>query len=101
MNLTDLTDPHATPAEELLDHLDADDGGLSSQEAESRLEDVGPNKLPEEERPGIFVRVFQHFNDPLIYLLLAAAVVMAVTGHWIDTWVILAVVVVNAVIGLV
>ncbi len=101
MNLTDLTDPHATPAEELLDHLDADDGGLSSQEAESRLEDVGPNKLPEEERPGIFVRVFQHFNDPLIYLLLAAAVVTAVTGHWIDTWVILAVVVVNAVIGLV
>ncbi|MDO5494471.1 MAG: cation-transporting P-type ATPase [bacterium] len=101
MHLTELTDPHATSPKELLELLETDDRGLSSDEAASRLEEFGPNKLPEAERPNIFVRVFRHFNDPLIYLLLVAAVVMAVTGHWIDTWVILAVVVVNAVIGLV
>nr|NLD41158.1 hypothetical protein [Actinomycetales bacterium] len=95
MELTELKSAHATSPEDVLTHLDTDAKGLTAEEAASRLEELGPNKLPEAERPNLFVRVFRHFNDPLIYLLLAAAVVMAITGHWIDTWVILVVVVVT------
>ena len=43
--------------------------------------------------------VLAHFNDVLIYVLLAAAVLTAVMGHWVDTLVILGVAVINALIG--
>ncbi|MDF5745624.1 cation-transporting P-type ATPase, partial [Klebsiella quasipneumoniae] len=45
------------------------------------------------------LRFIVHFNDVLIYVLLAAALLKAVVGHWIDMSVILAVAVVNALIG--
>jgi magnesium-transporting ATPase (P-type) len=46
-----------------------------------------------------WLRFLAHFNDVLIYVLLAAAVLTAVMGHWVDTLVILGVAVINALIG--
>ena len=43
--------------------------------------------------------MFKHFDDVLIYILLAAAVLKAILGEWIDFWVILAVAVISAMIG--
>ena len=65
---------------------------------QARLQKHGPNALPEKKasRAGC---VFAHFNDVLIYVLLAAAVLTAVMGHWVDTLVILGVAVINALIG--
>lgn len=101
MELTEMRNAHAAPIDDVLEQLDADSDGLTSDAAERRLDEVGPNRLPEAERPNFFMRVLRHFNDPLIYLLVVAAIAMAISGHWVDTWVILAVVVVNTVIGLV
>lgn len=73
--------------------------GLSASEAAKRLEVHGYNKLPEPERRPALVRFLLHFHNILIYVLLAAAVITAFMEHWIDTAVIAAVVVINALIG--
>ena len=92
-------DPHALEGEEVLHALRTTPEGLSGTEAASRLAAVGPNRLPPPQKDGPLKRFFRHFHDILIYILLAAAVATAIKGYWIDTWVILAVAVINAVIG--
>ncbi len=94
-------DWHARSVEDTQAALAARPDGLDGQEAEARLARVGPNRLPEPKRAGPLLRFLRQFNNLLIYVLLAAAAVTALLGHWIDTGVILAVVVVNAVIGFV
>ncbi len=98
---TDLrpTTPHALPAEEVLRRLRSSPQGLSSAEAEKRLAAVGPNRLPAPPKDGPLKRFFRHFHDVLIYILIAAGVVTAILGHWVDTAVIIGVVVINAIIG--
>ena len=73
--------------------------GLSSEEAQNRLKQYGENKLPEVKKQSFFVRFIKHFNDILIYVLFAAAIVTTVLGHYADTVVILIVTVINAAIG--
>lgn len=73
--------------------------GLRQDEAARRLEVWGRNELPEGKREPAIIKVLKHFNDVLIYVLLAAAIITVVLGHYIDTSVILAVVVINAAIG--
>ncbi len=86
---------------EVLDEVDSSREGLSPEEIRKRFERYGPNKLPEEKKRGPLKRFFVQFHNMLIYVLLAASVVTALLEHWIDTWVILAVVLVNAIIGFV
>ena len=90
---------HTLPADEALDRLQSRREGLTTAEAAQRLESVGPNRLPAPPRDGPLKRFFKHFHDVLIYILLGAAVITALLGHWIDTGVILGVVVINAIIG--
>ncbi|MCS5949671.1 hypothetical protein LNO88_06505 [Klebsiella pneumoniae subsp. pneumoniae] len=72
---------------------------VSSADAAERLNTCGPNALPEKKgKPG-WLRFLAHFNDVLIYVLLAAAALAAIMGHWVDTLVILGVTVINALIG--
>ena len=99
MNPQDPPAPHTLTAAQALTRLDSDAGGLSNDEATRRLAESGPNRLPEAARDGLLKRFFKHFNDVLIYVLLAAAAITALLGHWIDTGVILGVVVINALIG--
>jgi magnesium-transporting ATPase (P-type) len=91
--------PHALPGDEVLRKLDSSPEGLSADEAAKRLESVGPNRLPEPPKEGLLKRFFKHFHDLLIYILIAAAGVTAALGHWVDTGVILGVVIINAIIG--
>ena len=98
---TSETEWHERTAEDVLGTLDSSTRGLSEQEAESRLKSHGPNRLPPPRRRSAIVRFLRHFHDVLIYVLLGAALITALLGHWIDTSVILAVVVINAVIGFV
>ncbi len=93
--------PHALSAQDCLSALQTPKGGLAPDEAERRLAQHGPNRLPEMPRPGPLRRFLAQFNNLLILVLIAAAMVTAALGHWIDTGVILAVVVLNAVIGFV
>ncbi|MEX0430869.1 cation-translocating P-type ATPase [Spiribacter insolitus] len=90
---------HALDPEEALRRLDADLEGLGAAEVARRLEVHGPNLQRPPRRRGRLARFASQFRNLLIYLLLAAALVTAALGHWIDTAVIVAVVLVNAVIG--
>jgi calcium-translocating P-type ATPase len=92
---------HAQCVEDALAALASSPDGLSSTEAATRLARHGPNRLPEAPRQGIFARIAAQVHNVLIYVLLAAAAVTALLGHGIDTAVILAVVVLNTIIGLV
>ena len=97
--LAKIEHPHALTADATLAALASDPCGLADTEAQRRLAEVGPNRLPTPAKDGVLKRFFKHFNDVLIYVLLAAAAITAVLGHWIDTGVILGVVVINAIIG--
>ncbi|GAA5091252.1 cation-transporting P-type ATPase [Microbacterium yannicii] len=91
--------PWALPVDEVLEHLEADAGGLDAADAAARLEIAGPNRLPEPARKPAVLRFLAHFNDTLIYILLGAAVIKALMGDWLDFWVIMVVAIINAVIG--
>ena len=77
--------PHALTTDAALAALASDACGLSDAEAARRLDEVGPNRLPEPPRDGALKRFFKHFNDVLIYVLLGAATITAALGHLIDT----------------
>jgi magnesium-transporting ATPase (P-type) len=94
-------EPHAESLDEVLSWLDVKRHGLSEAQATKRLQHYGPNRLPEARKRGPIVRFLTHFHNVLIYVLLAAAIITASLGHLTDTAVILAVVVVNAIIGFV
>ncbi len=97
-----MTNPwHSRDGAQVLADLASDARGLSRQVAADRLREHGPNTLPQPARHGLLVRFLLHFHNILIYVLLASATVTALLGHWVDTVVILAVVVLNALIGLV
>ncbi|PTM35192.1 carbonate dehydratase [Enterobacter cloacae] len=85
--------------EQVLTHTQSQASGLDRVEAQARLQKSGPNALPEKKGKPAWLRFLAHFNDVLIYVLLAAAVLTAVMGHWVDTLVILGVAVINALIG--
>lgn len=90
---------HSMDVGAVLDSLDSNEKGLSQQEAQQRLEEHGPNKLPSEEIPSAWRRFLRQFKNVLIYVLLAAAVLTAALGEWTDFAVIVAVVLINALIG--
>ena len=94
-----LTDPHARTGDACLLALNAGVTGLTGAEAARRLVEHGPNRLPAARGHGTLLRFLLQFHNVLIYVLLCAAVVTATLQHWVDTGVILAVVLANAVIG--
>jgi len=90
---------HSISANVALEDLKSSVDGLTQAEAETRFVKYGANRLPQAARRNAFVRFILHFSNILIYVLLGAALITALLGHWVDTGVILAVVVVNAIIG--
>ena len=90
---------HSEPAEAALEGLKSSTQGLSADEAARRLEADGPNRLPAGKTRSLFARVFAQFNNLLIYVLLASALVTIFLGHALDAIVILAVVLINGAIG--
>lgn len=79
--------------------LDAAPTDLSQHEAEVRLKTHGSNRLPDPPKRSDIIRFLLQFHNILIYVLLGSAVITAVLNHWVDTFVILAVVLANAIIG--
>jgi len=90
---------HSQPTDAVLRALHSGPEGLGSADAMDRQRHHGPNALPEAPRPGVLRRFVRHFHDVLIYVLLGAAAITGWLGHWIDTGVILSVVLINALIG--
>ncbi|WP_166257071.1 cation-translocating P-type ATPase [Marinobacter salicampi] len=89
---------HALDVDAARQSLDAR-APLSAAEAGDRLNRFGVNKLPEAASRGPLKRLAAQLRNTLIYVLLSAALVTAVLGHWVDTVVILAVVALQTLIG--
>src|SRR5215470_10365065 len=74
--------------------------GLSSAEAAARLASYGPNELPRARQTPMWRMIADQVRDPLVIVLLVAAVLTLATGDWTDAGVILLVIVVNTTAGL-
>ena len=98
-----MSQPHAATVEAVAAGLSVDPGhGLADAEVERRRAEVGRNVLQEASGGGALELLVRQFRDVLIGLLVVAAFVSGVLlGEWIDTGVILAIVVLNATIGFV
>ncbi len=90
---------HTESTEEVLSSLKTTANGLSKEEVTGRLAQYGSNRLPEPKTRGALIRFFCQFHNVLIYVLIAASAVTVMLGHWVDGSVILAVVLLNAMIG--
>lgn len=91
--------PYQLTVDEVLKNQQSQPSGLTHDEASARLARDGLNALPEKAGKPAWLRFLAHFHDVLIYVLIAAAALTAVMGHWVDTAVILGVAVINALIG--
>lgn len=91
--------------ENVLKEVESSASGLTAEEAAKRLEKVGRNKLDEAPKPTLLARFIEQFKNPMILVLIAAAVISAVTGIIsegkldADVFIILFVVIANAVLG--
>lgn len=72
---------------------------MSREDAQARLEEFGPNKLPESKKDNVFVVALRQFQDPLIYVLLIAGIVSIGLQHWSDASFIFAVLFFNSALG--
>lgn len=90
---------HQFETDEVLKECNTRPEGLTPAEVEERQEQYGPNRLPEAEDVSKFRLLLHQFTSPLIYILLVAAIVTALLREYIDTGVIVAVVILNAVVG--
>ena len=99
---------HSCSVEEITKNLKTNINiGLSDDEAQKRFERYGPNNLKEKKKESIFVKFIKQFNDFMIITLIIAAIVSAVVSKlngeadYIDSIIIVAIVVFNAIMGLV
>ncbi len=90
---------HALSCDDVLNVLNSKYSGLSEKEAQDRLSYYGPNELKGKKKTPPVVVFLKQFLSPLIYVLVAAAVISFVVGHFIDAWVIIGVLLANAVVG--
>ncbi len=90
---------HANALEQVFDTLQATPDGLTKDVAQQRFEQVGPNNLPRQVPPSRGQILLRQFRSPLIYILGLAAGVAIVVGDRKDAGFILAVLVINAMIG--
>ena len=85
--------------ESVFEALKSQEEGLSEQEALSRITEYGENKLPESKPDRSLTIFFRQFKSPLIYILILAGVVIFSMGEFVDGFIILGVLVFNAIIG--
>ena len=92
---------HTKTTEEVFALLESSKDGLSSREAERRLQEFGPNQLKETQKRSVWQLYLDQFKDFMILVLLGAAVVSGIIGDIKDTIAIIVIVFLNAVIGFV
>ena len=92
---------HALNAQEVLNHLRVETRGLTSAQAKERLEQYGPNQLKEAPRPTFLHMLWEQLNNFVVILLIVASLVSALLGDYVEASAIMAIVVLNAILGLV
>ncbi|GAB4446078.1 MAG: HAD-IC family P-type ATPase [Anaerolineales bacterium] len=94
-------DWHTLKPEEVLNHFQVQESGLTSEEAKKRLQQYGPNQLKEAPRPTFLQMLWDQLNNFVVILLIAASVISALLGDYVEAAAIMAIVVLNAVLGIV
>jgi Ca2+-transporting ATPase len=98
----DDLDWHSLGTEEVLQQLKTfADQGLSDEEAASRLEQFGPNQLAEKPPTSFWQMLWDQFNNFVVMLLIVASVISALLGDYIESSAILAIVILNAALGII
>ncbi|MDO9086431.1 MAG: cation-translocating P-type ATPase [Anaerolineaceae bacterium] len=93
---------HAISGDETLQKLATElEKGLSIEEAEKRLLEYGPNQLEEGKRTTFFQMVFRQLNNFVVILLIVASIISAFLGEYVDASAIIAIVVLNTIMGVV
>ncbi len=92
---------HALKTEEVLDNLKVEGNGLTSQEAKQRLAQYGPNQLKEAPRPAFLQMLWEQLNNFVVILLIVASLISALLGDYVEAGAIMAIVVLNSVLGIV
>ena len=95
---------YCSEIDDVLHEVGSSRGGLSSEETEKRLAENGKNKLAEGKKDSLIKRFLMQMADPMIIILIAAAVISAITSSYsnegfADVFIIMFVVIVNAVLG--
>ena len=92
---------HALKTEQVLNHFEVQDNGLTTEEAKKRLDQYGPNQLKESPRPTFLQMLWEQLNNFVVILLIVASVISALLGDYVEAAAIMAIVVLNAVLGIV
>ncbi|MBI2953535.1 MAG: HAD-IC family P-type ATPase [Chloroflexi bacterium] len=90
---------HQLDIDDVAARLETTQEGLSTEEAKRRLERFGPNELVVGEAPLPLIILLRQIRSPLIYILIGAGVVTVLLGKYVDSAVILSVVILNSVVG--
>jgi len=90
---------HSRSREEVFEEFNTGYQGLTSAEANRRRATHGVNEIPRGDGVSPLAIFVNQLKSPLIYILIAAALISFAVGHMIDFWVILVLVAINAVIG--
>ena len=96
---TDAESWYSRGLSQIYDALDADSDGLSTEEAESRRSEYGPNRLPKAKPVTVWQIFLRQFKNPLIYILAIAAIVSFAIGEETDAGFIALVLLINALVG--
>lgn len=98
----DLSQWYSKTIQEITEELSTNiESGLTSQEAENRLKQYGPNKFQEGEKTSIWKMLWEQINSILIWILIVAAIISAFVGEITDAIIIFIVIALNAIIGIV
>ncbi|MFZ5911990.1 MAG: cation-translocating P-type ATPase [Chloroflexota bacterium] len=92
---------HALPVEDVLRHLEVQEDGLRADQAARRLGQYGPNQLQEAPRPTFWHMLWEQLNNFVVILLIVASIISALLGDYVEAAAIMAIVVLNAVLGIV
>ena len=98
MKILNTEDAKNASIDDLIHELSSDYKGLSTTEAEKRLQSFGPNEIPEKKTNPI-VKFLGYFWGPIPWMIEIAVVLSAIIGHWDDFSIILALLMVNAIVG--
>ncbi|MBK9151355.1 MAG: HAD-IC family P-type ATPase [Saprospiraceae bacterium] len=90
---------HSLDEQQVLDVLNTDRTGLTSSEAQERLVKYGKNEIPDSGRRHWIFLLVKQLQSMLVFILFIAAFISWITGHYIDMYVILAVIMINTLIG--
>ena len=87
--------------EELLEKIKSNPKtGLSSSEAQARLEKYGPNKIESSNKKSMLEKIKEQILDPMVILLIVASIISAFTGDKIEAIIIIAIVIINAIMSI-